>query len=477
MASDIGAVFRVFERIAKIPRGSGNTAGIRKCCLGMAAELNLEAKSDDAGNVIIRKPGTRGLENAPRVLLQGHLDMVCAKTPGCTKDMAREGVELEWGKDYLRAKDTTLGADDGIAIAYAFGVLASREVPHPPLTVILTADEETGMSGAAGLSPDDLDGTYLLNLDSEEEHILTVGCAGGARVLLQIPVAVSAGRGDLLSLSLSGLRGGHSGTEIHRPLLNANVAMARLLRGVSVPFRLCDWRGGQRDNAIPTECDVKLLCAPGAADALSREILAAWEEMKAAYSGETEAKLEAKISQNSDISSFSEESTARALKFLNTLPNGVQKAHPTLSMPLTSLNIGVIFFDGERLLTDALVRSGADSETRALADKLCGLARAAGGEGKISDVYPAWEYKAGTALEQIALDTHKALFGEPARVQIIHAGLECGILAAKNERLSCVSFGPDILDIHTPRERLSLASAERTWAFLLALLQRLGQEG
>ncbi|MBR3044318.1 MAG: beta-Ala-His dipeptidase [Oscillospiraceae bacterium] len=467
------AVFRYFSEIASMPHGSGHTELIRQWALDTAKRLGLEAYADETGNVIIRKDASAGYENHPRVILQGHMDMVCAQLPDCRKNMETEGLDLLWGDEYLSADGTTLGGDDGIAIAYAFAVLESDLIPHPPLTAVITVDEETGMDGATGLSPDALDGTYLINIDSEDEGIFTVGCAGGVRSHLCYPVHRSPAKGTLVSLSIFGLTGGHSGTEIHKPLLNANTLMLQLLQSVPQALRLCAWEGGVRDNVIPTACNAEVVVPDDEAEAFLYAVTCKLEQIKADYPHESGISLQTSIAPNCEP--FAVEDTDALLDALALLPNGVQKMNERLGMPQTSLNLGIFTLEeyGDSLQVDALIRSGSNAEKRLLADRLRQLAEQAGGSASESGDYPAWEYVPDTALEQTAVKVFCALYGGKPKIETIHAGLECGILNAKAPQLQCISIGPDLLDIHTPRERLSIASAARTWEFLLALLKAL----
>ena len=468
------AVFRYFAELSAIPHGSGNTEKIRQWILDTAVRLHLDAKADAAGNVIIRKDASADYEKHPRVILQGHMDMVCAKLPDCPKNMDTEGLSLVWNDEYLSADGTTLGGDDGIALAYAFALLEADDIPHPPLTVIFTVDEETGMDGATALSPAALDGQYLINLDSEEEGIFTVGCAGGVRVHARYPAECADTRGTLIRMTVSGLTGGHSGAEIHKPLLNANIAMLRLLRVVQEPFCLSTWQGGVRDNVIPTECTAELFCQPDAAAQICAQTEAAAARIQAEYPNE-QLCVNADTFEGTAGNALTTEATARLLNVLAELPNGVQKMNDRLQMPETSLNLGIFMLDEQDgiMQVDALLRSGINAEKELLAQRLIAHAAANGGSADTSGDYPAWEYVPDTALEAEAVRVFTEQYGKPPVIQTIHAGLECGILTAKAPQLQCISIGPDLLDIHTPRERLSLASARRTWEFLLRLLAAL----
>ena len=467
------AVFRYFEELSAIPHGSGNTGGIRKWALETAAKLSLDAHADETGNVIIRKAASAGYEQHPAVIIQGHLDMVCAKLPDCAKDMETEGLSLVWGDEFLSAEGTTLGGDDGIAVAYAFALLESDSIPHPPLTVILTVDEETGMDGASGLSPDELDGAYLINIDSEEEGIFTVGCAGGVRSHLNIPVQASPADGTVLRLTLSGLTGGHSGAEIHKPLLNANLVMLRLLQAMPGACRLCAWDGGIRDNVIPAECTASILCESERTELLMHAAEEALAQIRGEYPNEQGIQLVFDCTENARETAVTAESSRSLLDVLATLPNGVQEMNGTLHMPETSLNLGIMKLCPDGMRVDALIRSGVDAKKEQLAKRLAEIAADAGGTVSESGDYPAWEYVPGTALEAAAADVFRAEYGREPVIQTIHAGLECGLFAAKIPDLDAISFGPQMYDIHTTREKLSLGSTARTWELLKKTLEML----
>ena len=384
--------------------------------------------------------------------------------------MLHEGIDLVWDEEYLSADGTTLGGDDGIAVAYAFALLESDTIPHPPLTVILTADEETGMDGASGLSPEELDGASLINIDSEEEGVFTVGCAGGVRSHLRFPVIMQPASGTALAVSLSGLTGGHSGAEIHKPLLNANTAMLRLLSGIQSPIRLAALSGGVRDNVIPTECRAVLYADEP--ELVQASLSAGLAALAAEYPAEIGITLEVTETEG-EGQALSAVNTQTLLFTLNRLPNGVQEMNTQLNMPETSLNLGIFALGDDAMQVDALIRSGVNAKKRELADALRQIAEQAGGSCTESGEYPAWEYRPGTALEETAVRVFEQQYGKAPQIVTIHAGLECGILSDKAPQLACISIGPDISDIHTPRERLSIPSVQRTWDFLRALLAAL----
>ena len=466
------AVFRYFAELAAIPHGSGNTAQIRAWCLETAARLHLSAESDDAGNVIIRKAASAGFENRPHVILQGHMDMVCAKLPSCGKNMEKQGLDLIWGEEFLSADGTTLGGDDGIALAYAFALLENDSIPHPPLTVIFTVDEETGMDGASALSPDALAGTCLINLDSEEEGVFTVGCAGGVRVHADSSVQREECRGTRLTLMLSGLTGGHSGSDIDKHRLNADVAAARMLRAVSVPLRLSAFAGGVRDNVIPSECTAEIIVTPCMLETVLGEISREQERLAAEYP-EEQLRLEISPPVPAAAQAVTPDDSRRLLDAILSIPSDVIAMDDTLHMPELSMNLGTAVLSQDGLHLDILIRSSVNEKKRRSADQLCDTLKHFGFETARSGDYPAWEYTGQTALERTASAVFAEMYGKAPVVQTIHAGLECGILSAKNPALQCISIGPDIYDIHTPRERLPYASVQRTWELLLRLLRAL----
>lgn len=466
-------VFRYFTELSAVPRGSGNTAGIRQWCLDKAAALHIRAFADEAGNVILKKDASPGYENHPVVILQGHLDMVCAKLPDCPIHMETEPPKLIWTDEFISADGTTLGGDDGIAIAYAFSLLERNDLRHPPLTVLFTNDEETGMYGASGLSPDALTGELLINLDSEEEGILTVGCAGGVRVHMKIPYETEIFSGTVVKLTLHSLIGGHSGTEIHKPLMNAITAAADILSAVRIPYRIVSLQGGVRDNVIPTSCTVSITCQSSEIRNICEIVSSELDKLKNAYPLEIYAALSSESYPVQHGKTLTEQATYDMIRLIRRMPNGVQELNEKLKMPETSLNLGIIHLENGILETDTLIRSGNNAKKQALAALLCQTAELAGGEAAESGSYPAWEYQPDSRLEQTACRVFRTHFRRDMKIETIHAGLECGILAAKKPGLQCISIGPDLFDVHTPRERLSIASAARTWEFLTELLAEL----
>ena len=461
------SVLRFFEQLCAIPHGSGNTAAASDWAVDFAKTRGLRYRRDEAGNVVIWKDASPGYEDHPAVMLQGHLDMVCVAEAGVDHDFTKDGLELVVDGDWIRARGTTLGGDDGIAVAMAMAVLDDDAIPHPPLEAVFTVDEEIGLLGATALDCSDLKSKYLLNIDSEAEGILTVGCAGGARCDLHIPLPAEAASGDVFTLSVSGLPGGHSGAEIHKNIPNANRVLARCL--TSLPgVRLISLHGGEQDNAIPGQAEARVLLPAGGADSGLLE-----SAFRQALAGELPG-VSCALAQTGGGScrALSAEDSRRALELILSAPNGVQAMEPDLPGQVrTSLNLGILRLEEGALRLTWSVRSSAAAEKEALVEKLKALS-AAGSFTRRGD-YPAWEYRKDSPLRDTMVAVFKEQYGREPKVETIHAGLECGILSAKMPALDAVSFGPDLVDIHTPRERASLSSLRRTWAYLVAVLARL----
>lgn len=467
------SVFRFFEELCAIPHGSRNTGAVSDWCVAFARARGLEYYRDGADNVIIIRESTPGYEDAAPVILQGHLDMVCEREPGCGKDMAREGLELAVDGDFIYAKGTTLGGDDGIAVAMALAILDDASIPHPRLEVVLTTDEEIGMLGAAALDASPLRGRQLINLDSEEEGVFTVSCAGGSLTRCALPVRRELFPGAALRLRVSGLAGGHSGTEIHRGRANADLLLGRLLRAMSAvtELRLVSADGGLKDNAIPVaaEAVVAVSDADRAKDAAAA--------LAAALEGEyrtTDPVLSVEILPAETAETpMDAASTRRALCLLACAPNGVQEmSHDIPGLVQTSLNLGILETTETELSAAFCVRSSVASQKELLHDRLRCLTEQLGGTVDITGDYPAWEYRRDSVLRERMVEAFREQYGRAPRIEAIHAGVECGLLCGKLPGLDCVSIGPDLTEIHTPRERMSISSVQRVWAFVLEVLRR-----
>lgn len=469
-------VFRFFEEICAIPHGSGNTKAISDYCVSFAKERSLRYLQDETNNVIIFKDGTEGYEHSDPVILQGHMDMVCEKESDCAMDFKKDGLSLYIDGDYLKARGTTLGGDDGIAIAYAFALLDSSDIAHPPLEVVLTVDEETGMEGAKAIDVSMLKGRKLLNIDSDDEGIFLAGCAGGLRADCVIPVSRREADGVRFELTLHGLKGGHSGGEIHKERANAIAVSGRVLKGLleNVDFKLCDLKGGMMDNAIPREASAVLLVEKEQVQAL-KEACKNWDViLKREYRvSDSDITLTLKEMGQGNGAALDAASLTKILFFLRNMPVGIQHMSMDIEgLVETSLNPGILKLHEDAFQLSFSVRSNVTSRKYEVTDRLTFLTEFLGGELTTHGDYPAWEYKAESDMRTLIADCYRELFSEEPKLQVIHAGLECGILSGKLEGLDCVSFGPNNRDIHTPKERLSISSTERVWRLLVEFLRR-----
>lgn len=458
-------VFWYFEEMSKIPHGSGNTEAISAWCMSVAEGLGLACERDEWNNVIIRKPASKGYEHCPTVVLQGHLDMVCEKDPHCPLNMETDGLLLNTDGAFVWADGTTLGGDDGIAVAMILALLEDEAAPHPALEALFTTDEETGMDGAAGLDPARIRGRRLINIDSENEGVLTVGCAGGARAQLTLPVMREPLDKPCVRVTVSGLAGGHSGVEIDKGRLNANIVLGRFLDGLTADWRLVSLNGGNKDNAIPREATVVI--------GISDDITAAAAAFAAANAPATDPGLTITVvSAGAERMALTAADSKRTAAFLCAVPNGIVAMSEDIpGLVQTSLNLGVLRLEEAYLSATFAVRSSLGTDKTALLKRLAEVAAAFGGICDTHGHYPAWEYRADSPLRDAMTAAYRRLYGQDMTVEIIHAGLECGLLSEKLPGLDAVSFGPDMQDIHTARERLSVASVARTYEYLCEVLK------
>ena len=468
------SVFAYFEKICSIPHGSGNTKPISDYLVSFAQEQGIRYIQDDANNVILFQEGTCGYEDHAPVILQGHMDMVCEKDADCPINMDNEGLDITHDGQCIYAKGTTLGGDNGIAVAFALAILADKTIAHPPLEVIITVDEEIGMLGADSIDLSMLKGRTLLNLDSEEEGIFTVSCAGGATATMTLPADRRAVYGPCIKLTVDGLQGGHSGVEIHKNLANANKVMGELLSRVQAIMPICitSFAGGAKDNAIPRSCQVTFVALGvnperinDITEKLQQEIREQYDEPEAVITGDNVDALGG--------NAMSTEQTAKLIALLCATPNGVQKMSADIEgLVQTSLNLGIVKLEENVNLTFS-VRSSVNDEKEELLAKLKELIEFYGGTYSQMGDYPAWEYKADSALRETMIRVYRRMFEKEPQVVAIHAGLECGLLGEKLPGLDCVSIGPEMHDIHTSREKLGIASTERTWNFVMEVLKEL----
>ncbi len=466
-------VFRFFEELCAIPHGSYHTAQISDWLTQFAVDRDLEHYQDAAGNVIIIKEATAGYENADPVIFQGHMDMVCEQAEWCTKDMLTEGLDLAIDGDAIYAKGTTLGGDDGIAVACALAVLDASDLQHPRFEVVITVDEEVGMNGAVALDVSPLKGRRMINMDSEEEGVFTVSCAGGNISRLTVPVAREEFAGAALKITVEGLQGGHSGVEIHKGRGNANMLLGRLLFAAArkSELRILSVSGGAKDNAIPVKAEAVVLAAD--AEAVKETCAALAENFKSEYVV-TDPDVTVCVTDADAAPALDAASTQKILTLLTCSPNGIIEMSADIAgLVQTSLNLGVLTTDETVVAAHFCVRSSIESQKGMLVDRLQALADQLGGTLTVSGDYPGWAYKQDSGLRDLMTAVYVDQTGKQPVIQAIHAGVECGLFCGKLPGLDCVSFGPDMADIHTCREKLFIGSVGRSWELLVELLRRM----
>ena len=466
------SVFSYFEQICSIPHGSRNTKMISDYLADFAKANGIRYEQDSLNNILMYQEGTCGMENHAPVILQGHMDMVCEQDEDCAIDMQTQGLDIDHDGTCIFAHGTTLGGDNGIAVAFILALLADKTIAHPPLEVIITVDEEIGMEGAAGVDLSRFQGRTMVNLDSEDEGVFTVSCAGGARGIICMPLQRRVVYGPCVRLTVENLQGGHSGVEIHKNRANANKVMGELLSRVQqlMPFCITKLQGGAKDNAIPRSATANLVLLGMQAERINEITQTLQEELREKYD-EPEAIVRGDNLDALGGNALTTECTAKVIGLLNAAPNGVQSWSEDIpGLVQTSLNLGVVTMDENLELTFA-VRSSVNQEKRELLNQLRKLAEFyEASYGEMGD-YPAWEYKKDSPLRETMVRTFREMYQKEPQVVAIHAGLECGLLSEKLPGLDCVSIGPDMHDIHTSREKLEIASTRRTWEFLLEVLK------
>lgn len=469
------SVMGFFEELCAIPHGSGNTKAISDYCVRFARQRGLEHYQDSLNNVIIIKPASPGYESSPALILQGHLDMVCAADAGCPIDMSRDGLDLAVEGDHIYARGTTLGGDDGIAVAMALAVLDDASLPHPRLEAVFTVEEEVGMDGARGLDVSPLTGRRMLNIDSEEEGVFTVSCAGGVRANCSFPAERETVTLATAGITVDGLKGGHSGVEIHTGRGNANILMGRVLRRLwsTAGVRLVALSGGSADNAIPLESTAAVAFAPGHTEAVTGVCAEMEEIFRHEYRvSDPGVRVSVRTAPARAVSAVTAAHTKAIIDALGIFPNGVQAM--SLDIPglvETSLNLGILRLEGDAVRASFSIRSSVGSRKEKIKDKLTLITELLGGSIGFTGEYPAWEYRADSPLRDKMVEVYRRQYGAEPKVVAIHAGLECGLLSAKLPGLDCVSFGPNLMDIHTSKEKMSISSVQRVWKFLLEVLK------
>ena len=467
-------VFKYFEEISAVPRSSGNTEGIAGYCLNFAAEHGLRALKDDADNVVIFKPASAGYENADPVILQGHLDMVCQKTPDSDIDFLKKGPELFIDGDLIGAKNTTLGADNGIAVAMILSILADKNINHPPIEAVFTSDEEIGMIGASAFDASVLKGTRMINLDSEELETVTVSCAGGSDFRAFIPVTRQKAVGTRIKVTLSGLKGGHSGICINEGRQNADMLAGRFLDFAAkhTRFSIISVKGGDKGNAIPSCCEMEL-CCEDASDFVEKTKEYA-EVIKKELSGrEPDFCYCAEVLEEGEFDCADSKSQERIIYALLCAPGGVVEMSAEIEgLVETSLNLGILEMRETECLLSFALRSNRNSALKFLEEKLMTFFKLLNAKTEASGYYPPWEFNQNSEMRQIYVRTFTEQLGHEPKVEAIHAGLECGVFAGKISGFDGISIGPQLYDVHTVNERLSISSVEKIYNLVLSVLEK-----
>ncbi len=462
-------IFEIFKEICAIPHGSGNTAQITNYCIDFAKKNSLKYYTDELGNVVIYKNASKGFENAPTVILQGHLDMVCVGDKNCGFDFEKDGLLLRENEEYIEAVCTSLGGDDGIAVAYALAILESDSLSHPPLEVVFTTDEETGMYGAEGLDCSVLSGKLMINIDSEEEDTLLVSCAGGVRADATVKFELEENKDEKVKVTLSGLTGGHSGTEIDKGRLNAVITLAKLLENENI--RLVSLEGGSADNAIAATCSA--VFGSESAYKTKKNIGEKFEALKE-KAKDTDGEMKLCFEEAESDFAMTEADTKKVLSLLSNVPNGVIKMSENVDgLVETSLNLGIVKTEKNSIEICHALRSSDRNAKEKFCAELEAFYQNSGATVNFHSDYPAWEFKQNSVLQKVIPDCFEEMFGKKMKVTAIHAGLECGLFCGKIEGLDCVSMGPDIFDIHSPAEKLSKKSAVRVFELICKVLASL----
>ena len=469
-------VFHYFEDICSIPHPSYKEKKISDYLVNFAKEHGLEHYQDDLYNVVMIAPATAGYENEEPIIIQGHMDMVCEKEPGVEIDFENDGLKLMIDGDYVTAQGTTLGGDDGIAVAYALAILDSPEIAHPRLEIVITVSEEVGMEGASGIDLSMLHGHKLLNIDSEVEGVMTVSCAGGNSSICHLPVGYEQADGIAVNVAVKGLKGGHSGVEIDKGRANANLVAGRLLLALErkgITFGIAALAGGAKQNAIPRESAVCLVCAAEMKEALLACLHETMEHLQHEYAV-TDPDLHMELTEKTvaGVSVLTQESARAVSLLVNNLPGGIQSMSANITgLVETSLNMGIMELNEKELHLEFAVRSSVISARDTLTERIKQMVEYVGGSVDVIGVYPAWEYKQDSVMREDAVRIYEKMYGKEPTVEAIHAGLECGILAGKIKDLDGISIGPDMIGIHTFEEKLSIASTQRVYEYIIELLK------
>ena len=468
-------VFEYFETICGIPHGSGNTSALVDYCVKFADERGLSWYRDAADNIVIRKPASPGYENSDTIILQGHTDMVCEKADGIEFDFTKDAIKPYVDGDLLKADGTTLGGDNGIAVAMCLAILDDDTLPHPPLEVFFTADEEIGMIGAFAFDCSNLTGHKLINLDSEYEGVLMCSCAGGANAYSTLAMTREEAELELVELEISGLTSGHSGVEIDKGRANSNVLMARMLNGLAKDFKyqIVKLEGGSRETAIAAKTTAVIGVSAGCSANVAEAAVAIGSVFKKEYlAAEPGMVVEVKCGAVEKVNALTAEESDLVQKVLVALPDSVQAM--SVDMPglvQTSVNFGVLQLRENELYFANTVRSSMTTQKVWILDQIKAIVALAGGKTEVTGDYPGWSYNPNSVVKDTIVRVYKELFGKTASVEAVHAGIECGLFADSIQNLDCVSIGPTMGDVHTPREHLSISSTARTYQLLCEVLK------
>lgn len=468
------AVFKYFEEICAIPHGSQNQEQISEYCASFAKKNNLKYIKDNANNVIIFKDGTKGYENADPIILQGHIDMVCQKDEDSTINFETDGLEIYIDGDFIKANGTTLGADNGIAVAMIMTILESDTIPHPPIEAVFTTDEEIGMIGASALDTSVLKSKKMINLDAEEGHILTVSCAGGSDFRFILPIAKKTANGTRVILQLKGLKGGHSGVEIDKGRVNASILMGRILNYLenNIPFDILTINGGTKGNAITNANTTEIICQdPQNLVKIANEYFGI---IKAEISTrEGGALLEIKTEDTDEYTVLTDTCKEKLIYMLQTLPNGIIEMSCEIEgLVETSLNLGILETKEDHILMHIALRSNKLSALNYLEDRLTAIAKYNGCSFETGGKYQPWEFKLNSNLQKLYLETFREKFNKEPIVTAIHAGLECAVFSSQIKELDCIAMGPDMFDVHTTKEALSISSTKDIFELLCQILAK-----
>lgn len=474
-------LWRHFDQILTIPHGSGNEAALREHIIAFADQNGLEHQVDSMGNLLVRKPGTAGFENAPATVLQNHLDMVNEKNSDVEHDFEKDAIKPKRDGDYLKAEGTTLGADNGIGIAAALAVLESKDLVHGPIEALFTVDEETGLTGAAGLDASMITARTLLNLDSEEEGILYVGCAGGgdSEVTLSLDKTAAPAGSAAVEITLRGLRGGHSGCDIHLQRGNAIQLLVRALHSISsqgTPLNLAALEGGSAHNAIPREAFATVVVAKGEVDAyksaFEKEIAVIHDEFRPA---EPDMNADLKV-VSAPAEVWSDATTATVLRLITALPHGTMAmSYDIPDLVETSTNLATAKPKNGSLAIGLSSRSSVESALAALRRRIRATAELVGADVEEGDSYPGWKPNLASPLLKTVTEIHKRELGIDPEIKAIHAGLECGIIGEKLEGMDMISMGPQIEFPHSPDERVKIDTVGQFYQLLSAVLADLAK--